>query len=191
MLLQCHIRPILFCLEMLVSCMHAPSLEMFHGAGAALICSALSATLMLMTFWLQTSLHPQHAHCDICLWILLSACSLESTYLAEFLHDCVCKHAPSLHINVVKLMHATAHGHVACVSAALGRTAESIAALMQAEKLLSQLSAQSIARHSASDVLHGLPTPAEEDCWRKVTLSSVLLFDCFGDNKTRCEEAGL
>jgi hypothetical protein len=63
--------------------------------------------------------------------------------------------------------------------------------LMQAEKLLSQLSAQSIARHSASDVLHGLPTPAEEDCWRKVTLSSVLLFDCFGDNKTRCEEAGL
>ena len=182
MLLQCHVRPILFCLDMLVGSMSKPLFELLHGAGAALVCNAISALLMLMSFWLQTSLHPQHAHCESCLWILFSACTLESKYVSTYLEESLRNNAPSIRLNVMKLLHASVLEHEACVSAALGRQSDSIASLMRVENLLHQLSLSSISGRPESDHFHGPPSPAEQICWREVATASALLFDCFGGN---------
>ena len=182
MLLQCHVRPILFCLDMLVGSMSKPLFQLLHGAPAALVCNAISALLMLMSFWLQTTLHPQHAHCESSLWILFAACTLEGKYVAAYLDEILLNNAPSIRLNVMKLLQASVVEHEACVSAALGRQSECIASLMRVEMLLRQLSRSSISCRHESDRVHGPPSPAEQSCWRQVVASSVVLFDCFGGN---------
>jgi hypothetical protein len=179
-LLQCHVRPILFCLEMLVSSMNMQLFERLFGADAALVCSAISALLMLMSFWLQTSLNPQHPHGESSLWLLYSACSLESKYMAAYLEESLRRNAPSIRLNIIQLLHAAVHEHMACASAALGQQSESLASLMRAEKLLQQLSSSSISSWPQSQSLHGPPSPSELLCWRELAQSSALLFDCFG-----------
>jgi hypothetical protein len=191
MLLQCHLRPILFCLEMLVSSMSRQLFELLNGADAALICSAISALLMLMSFWLQTSFHPQHRHCESSMWILFSACSLEAKYVAAYLDESLRSNSASIHLNVIQLLHASVHEHAACVLAALGQQAESLASLMRAENLLSQLSSSSINSRSASDQLHGPPSPSEQLCWRELAQASLLLFDCFGGSSSTAQAAAV
>jgi uncharacterized protein YsxB (DUF464 family) len=179
-LLQCYVRPILFCIEMLVSSMSSQLFQLLHGADAAVVCSAVSTVLMLTSLCLQTSLHPQHPHRESSLWILFSACALESKYVAAYLDESVRSSAASIRLNVIQLLLASVHEHVACAAAALGQQAQSLASLMRAEQLLAQLSLSCIRSTPASDHLHGPPSPAEELCWRQLAQASALLFDCFG-----------
>jgi hypothetical protein len=178
----------LFCLEMLVSSMDRQLFEQLFGADAAIICSAISALLMLMSFWLQTSLHPHHPHCESSLWLLYSACALESKYMGAYLEESLRRNAPSIRLNVIQLLLASVHEHNACASAALGQQSESLASLMRAEKLLRQLSSNSISSRPQSDALHGPPSPLELLCWRELAQSSAMLFDCFGCNSAPSQE---
>jgi hypothetical protein len=188
MLLHCHVRPIMFCLEMLVSSMSTPLFELLYGADAALVCSAISALLMLMSFWLQTTLQPQHAHCQSSLWMLFAACTLESKCIAAFYSDSLRKNAPSVRVNAVQLLHAAAHEHLACVSAALGQHQESIASLMRAEAVLAQLSTSGVVSRRESDSTHGPPSPGDQLLWRRVAAASQLLFACCGSSAARADE---
>jgi hypothetical protein len=184
MLLHCHVRPILFCLEMLVSSASRPLFQVLHGAAAAVACSAISALLMLMSFWLQTTLHPQSSHCESSLWILFSACKLEGTYLRAYLDDSLRSNEPSIRLNIIQLFCAAVQQHSACVNAALGQQSESVTSLVLAENLLRQLSSSSISNRSASDHVHGPPSPAEELHWRSIAESAAVLFDCCSGSAT-------
>jgi hypothetical protein len=188
MLLHCHVRPMMFCLEMLVSSMSTPLFQLLYGADAALVCSAISALLMLMSFWLQTTLHPQHAHCQSSLWMLFAACTLESKCIAAYYSDSLRKNAPSVRLNAVQLLHAAAHEHLACVSAALGQHQESIASLMRAEALLAQLSASGVVSRRESDSTHGPPSLGDQLLWRRVASASALLFACCGSSAAQADE---
>jgi hypothetical protein len=188
MLLHCQVRPILFCLEMLVSSMSRTLFESLHGAAAAFACNAISACLMLMSFWLQTTCHPQNTQSESSLWILFSACTLESRLIDSYLDESLRSNAPSIRLNVIQLLHASVQEHLACVSAALGQQSESMLSLMRAENLLRQLSTSSISSRHTSDNLHGPPSPAEQLCWRKVAESSAMLFDCCSGNAASSDQ---
>jgi hypothetical protein len=190
MLLHCHVRPMLFCLEMLVSSGSRPLFQVLQGAAAAVACSAISALLMLMSFWLQTTLHPQSSHCESSLWILFSACKLEGRYVHSYLDDSHRSNEPSIRLNVIQLICASVQQHAACVNAALGQQSESVTSLMLAENLLRQLSTSSISNRSASDHIHGPPSPAEQLHWRSIAESAALLFDCCSGSASSSSHKG-
>lgn len=91
-------------------------------------------------------------------------------------------------VNAVQLLHAAAHEHLACVSAALGQHQESIASLMRAEAVLAQLSTSGVVSRRESDSTHGPPSPGDQLLWRRVAAASQLLFACCGSSAARADE---